>query len=276
MMPIGMLGISMDGRTGSRKPLQGHVSIPGLDSAVLSHVTAVDSLSRNFVVDLSVLSHSGKSLSVDHIQTATVNQSWSSKFVAGAGLQDDRWHMSSRGADYSVGTTVPLSVLNPEWSISISKTEVAGSPWMSFSGVFGTVDRSSILETSLNKTWKNGYWAQLGTMQTVTSITPGLVTSVDPIWSVHAVAGWSNQNWNVYTGIQPTVVKGSVNIQLPDSVDHTGQLHYRNHQVSVRNQAVGFAGVGYTKKFSNHMFTAGAVINQQGQYNAKINYLLKF
>lgn len=276
MSPIGGLGISTNGRTGTRQTINGHISVPGLDSKILSNVVAVDSLSRNFTVDISSMQYHSQQSVVSFSEVANATESWSSRFVGEQRMQHNGWHAANSGSDYSVGLTVPLDSLDKSWSVSISRTEMSGSPWLSFSGIFGSVERSSIVETSLNRRWKNGYWAQLGVMQTATQINPGLVTGVKDIWSVHAVGGWTNNAWSMYGGVQPTVVRGSVDIRLPDRVDQSGTLHYANHRAQVRTKPVSFAGVRHSYQYQNQKITTGAVINSLGQYQAKINYTLAF
>lgn len=271
--PIGDLGISMSGRTGVAQPIYGHISIPNLDSKLLSNVTAVDSLSRNFTVDLTSMQYQQKPVNVDINKVSSTIESWSSKFVSNQKAQHSNWHLASNGTDYSIGAVVPLT---STVSMSVSKTEITGSPWLSFSGIFGSVNHSSITERSVTKTWDNGSWMQFGAMQTSTAITPGLVTGLSDIWSVHAVAGMQQENWTFYGGVQPTIVKGSVDVRLPDSVDSSGNLNYTNHSVKIRNNPVGFAGLQYSKQYKNQKVTMGAVANSTGQYNTKINYVLEF
>lgn len=276
LSPVGNLGITTSGRLGASQPIYGHVSIPGLDSKILSHVTAVDALARNFTVDLSVMQQKSMPTPVNFSEVNASNESWSSRFIGDRKIQHSNWHVSGQGANYSAGVSVPLSFANQNWTVGVSRTEMTGSPWLSFSGIFGSVHSSSIVETTVNRRWDNGYWAQLGVMQTATRINPGLVTGVNNIWSVHAVGGWNNKAWSIYGGIQPTVVRGSVDIRLPDRVDQSGTLHYANHRVQVRTDPVSFAGVRHSYQYQNQKITTGALINSLGQYQAKINYTLAF
>ena len=271
MQPIGDLGISITGRTGNKQSISGHISIPNLDSNILSRVTAVDGLSRNFDVDLSVMQYQSKPMDVQTTQVSSATESWSAKFVGNQHLQHTNWHLASNGANYSTGLSIPLDQ-NRSWTMGVSMSKISGSPWLSFSGVFGSVNQSNIIERSVTKMWSNGTWAQLGSMQTTTDFSPGLVTNVSDIWSVHAVGGWKDNNWSVYGGIQPTVVKGSVDIKLPSSVDNNGQMNYQSHRVQVRTDPVSFAGVDYTV----NKFTMGVVANSLGQYNAKIKFTVDF
>lgn len=113
-------------------------------------------------------------------------------------------------------------------------------------------------------------------MQTTTDFDAGLVTAVRPIYSAYAVAGWQDEQWSVYGGLQPTVLAGSVNLTLPGSVDNQGVLHYSNHRVDLKGQPVTFVGGERRFQSGNHSWRAGAVINDRGTYQAKISYSMGF
>jgi hypothetical protein len=152
-----------------------------------------------------------------------------------------------------------------------------GSPWLGFNGVFGRINSSTILDSNLSRTWNNGVWAQMGVMQTVTDITPGLVTGVDPIWAGYAAAGYRpNQSWNLFGGVQPKIMSGSLDLRLPGRVDEQGVLHYDEHNIKLRNQLVGFLGASYTWKSRHTQLKTNLVVNSQGNYQTRVSYEINF
>jgi len=142
--------------------------------------------------------------------------------------------------------------------------------------MFGRVNSSTILETSVTHKWSGGYWAQVGGMQTSTNFTPGLVTDVGNIYSVFAVAGRRDQNWGVYGGVQPYVVSGSVDLKLPSRVDYQGVLHYNHHRVNIKTPLVGFVGSQYRVDRRNQTWGLTGVANSQGSALVKVDYQYRF
>jgi hypothetical protein len=231
--PIGGLGISLDGRTGPRIPITGSISVPGLDQKLLTDITAMDALGRNFRVNLIAMDQPMKPLDISFSDVQSADQSWSSKFVSNYVLEKDGLRAAGDAQNWTTGSVVKPFGWSSPWSMAITATQIQGSPWLNFSGMFGRIDSSTMLETSLIRKWNTGYWLQVSGIQTSTRFSPGLVTDVSDIYSAFAVAGWNDQNWSVYGGIQPYVISGSVDLRLPSRVDAQGVLHYSDHRVNI-------------------------------------------
>jgi hypothetical protein len=142
--------------------------------------------------------------------------------------------------------------------------------------VFGRINSSTILETSLVRTWNSGHWLQLGGWQTSTDFSPGLITEVSDIYSAFAVAGWRDDRWSVYGGIQPYVVSGHVKLKLPSRVDSQGVLYYDDHRVDIRTPVIKFAGVQYRSDTSVRSWSISAVGDSLGRYMLKADYQRRF
>jgi hypothetical protein len=83
---------------------------------------------------------------------------------------------------------------------------------------------------------------QGGVMATNTDLTPGLVSDIDNLYSVYTTAGWNEDNWRIYAGTKPKLIKGSIEFNLPSDVDENGTMHYNKQKTRVKNDATSFVG----------------------------------
>jgi hypothetical protein len=274
--PIGGLGISFNGRTGSRQPIVGGIAVPGFDKNLLANVTAVDALSRNYQVDMSSMSMAPNIFRPQWSQVSAPAQSWASRFVNAEIKEYNGLSAVDDGMNWTMGVSTRAFGWNSPYIVQTSVTQMQGSPWMAFSGIFGQIRSSTIIDTNVTRVWHNGFWAQGGVMQTTTQITPGLVSKVDPIYSAHAVGGWQNENWVLFGGVQPKIISGSLDLNLPRTVDYQGTMHYTTHKVGVKNQPVSFMGGEYRWKHHKHNFKMSGVINELNVFFSRISYAYEF
>jgi hypothetical protein len=151
-----------------------------------------------------------------------------------------------------------------------------GSPWFHFSGAFGTLRSSLVIEASLSRQWNNRWWAQAGMQQTSTEFDRQLITNITPIYSMYAVGGWQQQGWSVYGGVQPTIVSGAMDLRLPVSVSQDGTMKYQDHRIDIRNRAVSFVGAEKSWKTRSYSFALGVVTNSESNHSFRANYKYSF
>ena len=273
--PVGDLRLQIDGRY---QLLQGHISVPGFDSAQLATISALDDLGRDFRVDLSVMRQSAQRLTADHIlSTSDVQQNWSSRMVGDATVQNLGFSVTGRTADRFAGSVSTRRMgITQDWDINLGIARVPGSPWMSFSGVFGTIQNSVMVDTTMGRHWKNGVFLQGSIMQTTTNFQTGLIDRITPLWSASAMAGWQDHVWSVYGGVQPTIFAGSMSLTLPTSVDTQGQVQYTTHTTQIRNEAVMFAGAQYRWRKQEDSVMTSAAVNDRGSYRVQLQYRKEF
>ena len=277
--PIGGLGISLDGRTGPRRSIEGLISVPGLDGRALSNIAAVDALGRNFAVDLSSMNTQPGFMPVNYSMSnhTDVTQNWSSRFIAGAEKNLPGFSVVGHDQDnFSSSMTTRQFGWDSAWTHRIGITRMSGSPWLGFSGIFGKVQNSTMLDFTATRTWSEGFFAQAGVIQTATQFSPGLVTDITPVWAGYAVTGWQDRDWTVYTGLQPTIFAGDITLRLPTSVDQAGTMHYTEHKFNIRNQPVAFAGMERRWQQRQHSVKFSGVINDQGTYQTRLSYSYDF
>jgi len=279
MSPVGALGIPLDGRTGQRRMLQGLINVPGLNLNLLNNIQAVDDIGRNFRVNLSGMSRSLNLMPIQYTEADTqdVSRNWSSRFVDDnfrdvkgvtfSGVDSARFSTSVSNRHF--GSTNPTTY-------RVGITRIPGSPWFGFTGVFGNVLSSTILDMTATRTWKTNTFLQAGMMQTTTQIQNGLVQSVAPLWAGYAVGGYQDQHWSLYTGLQPTIFSGYLDMKLPTSVDRDGTMRYTNTRIQIRNQPIGFAGMERRWQEKVHTWKLGGVVNMRSQYQIKLSYQYDF
>ena len=90
------------------------------------------------------------------------------------------------------------------------------------------------------------------------------------------MAGWKDQSWSLYGGIQPTIFAGSMSLNLPTGVDTQGHVQYTTHTTQIRNEAVMFAAAQYQWRKQQDSVVASAALNDQGSYRVQLNYRKDF
>lgn len=301
--PIGDLGISLTGREGTTTELSGGIALAGVDDSALSSlssVSAVDEIGRDYTVNLKPAAHTMNSMIPIYQLDHSVGSAWSSKFVGGAqearGMYFGTYetpHTLDRQSftNVTVGfddtlfqkrNPVSGAVMDPSaWTTKFMFTQSYGSPYMAFGGMWGQVESSQTFE--LSQLYKpNNWYGQVGVMYTTTQFKQGLVTEVDPITAMYGVAGWSNDNLNLYVGIKPTVVSGNVHLNVPTSVDAGGTMHYSSVKASMRGEPVSYVGAQFSVKehkdrFNNeHSLKMNGVVDQYGDSRVGAYWSMEF
>ena len=301
--PLGDVGISYTGRTGTTVPLSGGIALAGVDESALSSlssVSVVDSIDRHYTINLTPATTTMNSMIPVYQLDHSVGSAWSSKFVGGAmearGMYFGTYEMPGT-LDRESFTNVTLGfddtmfmkrdpttgkVMNPSaWNSKFTFTQSYGSPYMAFSGMWGQVESSQTFE--LSQLYKpNNWYGQVGVMYTTTQFKQGLVTEVDPITAMYGVAGWANDNLNLYVGIKPTVVSGNVHLNVPTSVDASGNMNYTSAKASMRGEPVSYVGAQFSVKehkdrFNNeHSLKMNGVVDQYGDSRVGAYWTMEF
>lgn len=275
--PVGGLGISLDGRQGKRQPIVGSISVPGLDSRSLANVSAVDALGRHFQVNLAGMSAQPGAIPIQYSTIGDdVTQNWASRLVSDQSYTQAGMSVNGDAETFSFSMSNQTWLPDTSWVHRVGMARIKGSPWFGFSGIFGSIQNSTVIDFSSTRLFGNGVFAQAGVMQTSTNFTSGLVTAVDPLWAGYFVAGRTTKEWSVYGGLQPTLFSGDIALKLPTSVDSRGVMHYTERKFSVRNDPVMFAGVERRWKQRNHTWKVNGVFNDTGAYQARFSYSMGF
>lgn len=277
--PIGTLGISTTGRTGTAKAISGTLSVSGLKPAVtgtLSSVTAVDEFQRDYKVNLSGM------VSTQMLQPLAysghyMGQSWSGKY-AGVTNTFNGVSVANQNGSFSVSvSSQALETAHQPWQHQFTLTQTQYNPWVNFSGMWGESAGATTLEyNTLYAPNPDGVWAQVGLMQTVGNYKYGMVSHVTPIYSAYAITGFKQGGFNLYTGIKPTIFAGNINLTVPTSVDADGNMQYNSVSSTVRNRAVGFVGSSYNYTYRAHTVSLTAMFDQDRTHSGGIYYKMGF
>lgn len=277
--PIGNLGISTTGRTGSATPVTGTLSVSGLSSSVsakLASVTAVDEYQRDYRVNMSGMVNNRMLDPVSYVPHR-VGQGWSSRYV-GELTTLNGVTVGSMNNNFTVGvSTQALYQLHQPVQFQMTMTQTQYNPWVNFAGVWGESRDAMTLEFSaVYSPAPQGMYLQGGVMQTVGNYNYGMVSRVSPIWSAYAIAGYQTNGFSMYSGIKPTVISGSVHLTIPTSVDAEGNMNYETVTSKIRNRAVGFVGSSYSYNYRAHRLSVNAMAGQDGSYQGGVYYKMGF
>lgn len=274
--PVGGLWFPMNGKMVA---LQGGVSGIAPTEAIKSF-TGVDYYNRNFSLDVG--------------QRLTSSDYWSQRSYQAiqhglASLQLQNTNIVEIGNFKFNSTNDPMEgakswamamggiVLGENTSASMSLSKVPFNPWFSMSGTWGQLHNTSILEGSVMHT--QGPWSYRGGLMQVTSqYSPGLITSLSPIYT-----GWADVEYamtdklKVAAGILPYAFAGSVNMTLPSSVDNQGNFAYTSSSSQIKDTVRSYARLDYSGRLENYKnisYSVTGLVTNQGvpAGRATINY----
>lgn len=264
--PIG--GLSINGR-----PMMGHVS--GIDIGS-GRLVATDSLSRPFFINAQLMNVPGLNA---WQRSAAGNEhemfSHAEQLVGGRSQMMDGFRVTSyqnvhghTGDEYSVG--IPRLWSNRNWSYGTQFTRLNFNPWINFSGVWGSVRGSHVLDNVL--AYQNGAFAARASLMYVnTDINPGLITRVTPTLGVWTEAGYRWQAdrhvLGLYLGLSPTVIAGRVEADLPTGFDSKGELVYNKQVMDIMRTTTYYARAVWTKDIDRRTrWRTNVASNTAGQY----------
>lgn len=267
MRPIGSIGITLEGQTQIR-PITGYLA--GVNLNGLGAVKVTDSLGRDFDMNISPMNVAGAISSwARNPSTSTKLQLHSQAEYLVSTDAYDMEIMRIAGNDYNYSIGTPTFRINDNWQLNAQFTNLTFNPWVQFGGIWGSVNTSSILETvaTYRRSWFQG---QFGVMNVDTQITPGLITAVNHITAVWAELGHNDNQFGLFVGVRPTVIAGSVEANLPTSVDMQGNLHYTKTNLDVANPVNGYVRALYHGQFNKQVeYRVSGMYIDNGQYRAQ-------
>jgi hypothetical protein len=183
-----------------------------------------------------------------------------------------------QAGQYSIG--IPTVWRKDSWSFGSQFTRLNFNPWVSFSGVWGTVKSSSVFDNVLSYR-QGGFVARASLMYVTTDIDPGLITRISPTMGSWAEAGyrWTNtkNDTGLYFGQAPRVLSGRVEANMPTSFDSSGQLVYTKQNLDILRTATYYVRGVYHKKIDkNTQYRFNAAVNSVGQHRIMNELLWSF
>jgi len=274
LRPIGALSIGA-------KVLSGHVSGVDIGSG---QMIAQDALQRPFMINARPMNVNGLNAfqrnnfqGTDHDVTSHSESLLGSRAytVNGMRVASDQ---QVGGGQYSIG--IPAVWKNNSWSFGTQYTRLNFNPWVSFSGVWGTVKSSSVFDNVISYR-QGGFVARASLMYVTTDITPGLITQVSPTMGTWAETGyrWANKKDDVgiYFGQAPRVINGKIEANVPTSFDSTGQLVYTKQNLDIMRTATYYVRGVYSKQIDKRtQFRFNAAVSSVGQHRIMNEILWSF
>jgi hypothetical protein len=277
LRPIGALSIGA-------KMLSGHVS--GIDIGS-GHMIAMDALQRPFMINAKPMNITGlDAFQRNNFMGADHDLATPAEFLTGAranivnGLRiaGDQSSNDPGGGQYSIG--IPAVWKKDSWAFGSQYTRLNFNPWVSFSGVWGTVRSSSVFDNVLSYR-QSGFVAKASLMYVTTDINPGLITRVSPTLGTWAEAGyrWGDKknDMGIYLGQAPRVLSGQVEANVPSSFDSSGQLVYTKQNLDILRTPTYYVRGVYSKQIDKRtQFRFNAATSTVGQYRIMNELLWSF
>jgi hypothetical protein len=279
--PVGDLSLALGGRTGAIRPLSGYISGIKL-SPRLSKIAVVDELRRDFQVDVSGTSVNRKNVwtQTRDVSTNYVGAETTQGMSLTGGIQQSAngYQLSTDQTSQMYSFGAPAIRLNDYAKFHVQVTNLNFSPWLAMDGIWGKVN-STFMAEFVTSFQKDNWVLNTGAIWAKTDINPGLVTSVDDIWSLWAEAGFSDaeSGWGAFVGIKPWAVSGAVNLNLPTGTDSAGTMQYANESVAIQNNLDTYARVAYSFNVTKNMRgSVGGIMFSNGQSGVTANLQFKF
>jgi len=279
--PIGTLNLHT---AGGLKPINGYVS--GINIGATSAV-GVDSLNRSFDMNLSSMQANQLNAFDRVVEYADAERltSQAEYLIRGpvanfGALRVGVDQTPSNQQQYTIG--LPNYYNRGNFAVGMQYTRLNSNPWFNFTGAWGEITGSSIMDNVFSY-HKNGFSAQGSLMYVGTSINPGLITRVNNMWGAWGEVGYrmaANKNSSsmaVYLGIRPTILSGSINANIPTSVDNSGNIVYTSKTLAVENQALGYVRAVYTTQLNQYsQFKLSAIGAASGEYRVMNELKIQF
>jgi hypothetical protein len=275
MSPIGGLSLKVDSGKWFNQ-IKGHVS--GIYLTEQVSVLAQDNTSRTFAVDLSTSVFATESTWSSLVDNDNQNQTdytvQSSNLVNGESFSSHgiTIQQDSNVSNYRI--SLPSVALNKNTFLTASFTDLDFSPWLSMSGMWGSINKTNITEGTL--TIKKENWVMnTGLMHTATEIESGLITSVNDIYAAWGDFGWQHENrkFGLLSGIDPLIVSGSVNVSLPESVDDKGNLIYNKSTIPLISEESFYVRAFFNEDIHDNLtMKTSAVLRNNGVADISVDF----
>lgn len=182
----------------------------------------------------------------------------------------------NRAFAYAITNIKPFSDRN--FAMNVQYTNLPFSPHFQMSGVWGSVNSTSMVETSASYRYK-GLVGKAGVINSNTDIQSGLVNNITPITSVWGEVGHEWKVVKAYVGVFPKIVAGQANISLPTGVDQMGNTQYNNINAGVNNPLVGYARVqmfNFTDRARTKSYSVNGIVGTDNNKAIMANFTHRF
>lgn len=268
--PIGQFQLPINGKLMTLSGSVGGLKLNGQADAV----KVFDSTGRDFTINYSSSSFQAPSSFASNIDNID-DDTRSAQFNSGASQHYAGWKFIGNNETQSIAVGYRAEI-NRTTTMNFQYSQLPFSPFVQLSGSWGAVKGTDTWETTVTK--RDGdLVARFGTMYSQTSITPGLVTRVNPITSVWAEAGVETKHFKIYGGVMPYVLSGSADLNMPTAVNRQGQVSYSSTSAKIANLATPYARISYADQLGNKVsYRVNALATTQKQHSVTAELKIKF
>ena len=234
--PLGHLGIRVQGRNNERQPLSGSIAVAGV--MVPSTMAVLDDLDRDFQIRLP----STRSVARWDQVELPGSASWVAQ-AARVQLQSlpgvSAMRIGSRADDWAM---LLEQELGHGWAGVTSLAQSQQDPLVHFRGMWGNSTGSRMVSQDIR--WRRGNtMLEAGWIRTYSRHQPGLISRISAIDSIHARWIMDYGPINLQAGFLPRAINGHVTFTLPDRMDESGQMRYRDQVAAVQDQPITYAAM---------------------------------
>jgi hypothetical protein len=249
-------------------PITGYISGINVNSHSLS-VQALDNIGRNFSINVSPSVVDTFSFwSRNYVPNQLTPSSQTEYLIGGSNYEHNNLRFGGHDSNWSIGT--PLIPINESVSVSAQMTTLNYNPWIQFSGMWGSVNYSSMFESVITHR-KNNWQQQFGYIYTTTNMNPGIITQVDNFHAVWLETGYATEKFGFFTGVRPWIVNGGVNAELPTGIDTQGNLQYTNLHFKINNPVNMYLRTVYTDTITKNIaYKLSGMFVDNGQYRTQL------
>jgi hypothetical protein len=249
-------------------PVQGYISGLKVDSNTIA-VESLDTLGRNFPINIyPSVTNNFSFWSGNYVPDQVTPTNQSEYLIGGSNYQFNNLRFGGHDSNWSIGS--PHIPLHGSLSISAQMTTLSYNPWIQFNGMWGSVNYSSMFETVLTHK-KESWQTQFGYIFNSTNIRPGLVTKVNDFHAIWLETGYATERFGFFTGVRPWIVNGSVNADLPTSIDTQGNIQYNSVNFQINNPVNMYIRTLYTDKITKNIaYKLSGMFVDNGQYRTQL------
>ena len=226
---------------------------------------ALDVIGRNYEVNLASMNIENNGATM-YNSIASFRARTHESITFGA---DDTTQQFTIG--YNLWTDTNEEICNSiAYSLHMSKFN--SNPWIGFSGVWGEVESSNIIDNVI--TYKQGeVTAKASIMHVRTNFKKGLIKDVSDQFGTWGEVSFEKSNFKIDVGIHPLLLQGNVKATIPSSINTKGELNYTDYKYNLPKILNGYLKTNYNlvlDENSNLQFSN--LISQTSFSNAQINY----
>ena len=269
LSPIGNLGLNINGR---RTAFSGYISGLKLKDR---NTVLFDDVGRSFAVDLSSTSalspNAWARYSENIIDDTRGAQSMKLQY-----MQAGNFKFGADTATQSLAVGLTGVQIGKNSQLSFQYTQMPFSPFIQMSGSWGSVKKSSMLESTVTAKYQ-GFVGRVGLMYANTTIDAGLVTDISAITSVWSEVGYEWKHAKLMGGMLPKVVNGTASLRLPVGVDMSGVSLYNDSKVNISNPTTSYVRLAYQEQVSKAVsFSFNGLVSDRKQTSLMSEMKIKF